>query len=128
MKRVISFLLAMLLFAAAPISLAEDDLTTQLLHEMAEAGNIEQITPWAFPGVYCFGENMEAPYITLSIADHADKLEGAISWRMYPKVEQELESVFFPMLRVLMLQFCEDTDVPLIDAWLSRQQIAMSDA
>ena len=122
-KTLIGILLSMVLITTSvSISLAEPDIAHRLWQSMAEAGNIDLTNSWELMGMYTFGETTGDGYVTLPITDDGKRISGAISWRMYPKSEDDITERYFPILMVLLSEFCEKDELLDIADWLLTQE------
>lgn len=128
LKRVLFLLVAVTLLASVSCAAAQEHPAHQLWHEMASAGNVDLTDAWDMMGMYTFGETTGNGYVTLTVPEGTEQFVGSVSFRNYPGTSADITNQFFPMLRVLMVKFCEESDLPLIDAWLSRQQHDISAA
>lgn len=122
-KKLIGILLLVLLIASSvSITLAEPDIAHRIWQAMAEAGNIDLANSWELMGMYTFGETTGDGYVTLPMTDNGKQISGAISWRMYPKSEDDITERYFPMLMVLLSEFCEKDELLDIADWLLTQE------
>jgi len=122
-KKLIGILLLVLLIASSvSITLAEPDIAHRIWQTMAEAGNIDLTNAWELMGMYTFGETTADGYITLPMTDNGKQISGAISWRMYPKSGDDITERYFPMLMVLLSEFCEKDELLDIADWLLTQE------
>lgn len=109
------------LFSSSIVS-AESDIAHEIWNAMAEAGNIGLTNSWELMGMYTFGETTGDGYVTLPMTDDGNRISGAISWRMYPKSEDDITERYFPMLMVLLSEFCEKDEHLNIADWLLTQE------
>ena len=89
---------------------------------MADAGNIDLTNSWELMGMYTFGETTGDGYVTLPMTEEGERISGAISWRMYPESEDDVTKRYFPMLTVLMSEFCEKNELSDIADWMMVQE------
>jgi len=122
-KKLIGILLLVLLIASSvSITLAEPDIAHRIWQTMAEAGNIDLTNSWELMGMYTFGETTGDGYVTLPMTDDGKQISGAITWRIYPETEDDITELYFPMLMVLLSEFCEKNELLDIADWLLTQE------
>ena len=117
----ILFLTFLMTFSVSA-TLAEPDIAHRIWQTMADAGNIDLTNAWELMGMYTFGETTGDGYVTLPMTDDGKRISGAISWRMYPKSEDDITERYFPMLMVLLSEFCEKNELLDIADWLLTQE------
>lgn len=114
--------LVVLMIATSASSFAETHIAHEIWNAMAEAGNIDLTNCWELMGMYTFGDTTGDGYVTLPMTEDGKQISGAISWRMYPKSEDDITERYFPMLMVLLSEFCEKDELLDIAAWLLTQE------
>ena len=95
-------LLTALITSSVSTTLAEPDIAHKIWQAMAEAGNIDQTNSWELMGMYTFGETTGDGYVTLPMTEDRKRISNAVTWRMYPKTEDDITERYFPMLTVLL--------------------------
>jgi len=115
-------LLTFLMTSSVSATLAEPDIAHRIWYTMAEAGNIDLTNSWELMGMYTFGETTGDGYVTLPMTEDGKRISGSATWRMYPKSEDDITERYFPMLMVLLSEFCEKDEFLDIADWLLTQE------
>ena len=115
-------LLTFLMTSSVSVTLAEPDIAHRIWQSMADAGNIDLTNSWELMGMYTFGETTGDGYVTLPMTDDGKQISGAITWRIYPETEDDITERYFPMLMVLLSEFCEKNELLDIADWLLTQE------
>lgn len=121
--KTVLFLFVTVLLVSFPFCVfAELDIAHKIWKEMAEAGNIDLTTCWELMGMYTFGDTTGDGYVTLPMTEDGRQISESVSWRMYPKSEDDITERYFPMLMVLLSEFCEADELLDIADWLLTQE------
>lgn len=102
MRRLGLLLAAVLLLSVPAASLAQETLAHRIWHDMAQEGQIDLSKGWEFEGMYTFGETTGDGYITLFTTKDGQSVSGSVTWRIYPKSEEDITVRYLPMLKVLL--------------------------
>ena len=121
--KLVLFLSVTLLLLSFPFCVfAEPDIAHRIWQTMAEAGNIDLTNSWELMGMYTFGETTGDGYVTIPMTEDSKKISGSVTWRMYPETEDDITERYFPMLMVLLSEFCEKDELLDIADWLLTQE------
>lgn len=113
-----------IVFMASTIAtvFAEQDIAHRIWYSMAETGGIDLTDCWELMGMYTFGDTTGEGYVTLPMTEDGKQISDSVSWRMYPKSEDDITESYFPMLMVLLSEFCEKDELINLSDWLLTQK------
>ena len=127
MKKIVAVLLCAALLATCVMALAESnsaapaDYAEEIWYTMAETGHANKNVMWSMLGMYSFGEKTGGPegYVTLNSTEDGKAVQGGISWRIYPKNEEDVAEYFYSMMETLLAMVATPEDAANITVWLN---------